>query len=427
MPLPPLLPVSEIKERLEIVFPAGTPNRNYVVRGMAAKTVFVMLYVGAVEGAERWVRPNQVTRMTDAQASHDAEADRDEWLAASMRSEREAIDGRWFAGDTREPIRDETLRAGLVRTGAVVERKGLPTTSPLPRYALAKGFAALFGPVLTGDALVSKIGAWQKTNLTGAALARVTILRRGSAGRGGKTLVTFPDGESRHMDPGPSSVITKAVVEEFATRFLEKPAVIWLSESRRHVVARDDTLAQAIGLRIQPDKNLPDLILVDLGVDPESEPVLVFVEVVATAGAISDARREALMALASEAFSEEQVAFVTAYADRDEPAFKASDAEPIRQHSRSLGHVPLIDTNPRRDKALAEQLRTEARRLQHIGFQLPEQVRYNERTAGERVNGRLKDEFGGRHVRVRGASKVMCHCMFGVLALTADQLVRLVT
>ena len=67
------------------------------------------------------------------------------------------------------------------------------------------------------------------------------------------------------------------------------------------------------------------------------------------------------------------------------------------------------------------------RNLQRIGFQLPEQVRYNERTAGERVNGRLKDEFGGRHVRVRGASKVMCHCMFGVLALTADQLVRLVT
>ena len=105
----------------------------------------------------------------------------------------------------------------------------------------------------------------------------------------------------------------------------------------------------------------------------------------------------------------------------------AYDAKPIRQHSRSLGHVPLIDTNPRRDKTLAEELRTEARRLQRIGFQLPEQVRYNERTAGERVNGRLKDEFGGRHVRVRGASKVMCHCMFGVLALTADQLVRLVT
>ena len=104
----------------------------------------------------------------------------------------------------------------------------------------------------------------------------------------------------------------------------------------------------------------------------------------------------------------------------------AYDAEPIRQHSRSLGHVPLIDTNPRATRRWRRNSRTEARRLQRIGFQLPEQARYNERTAGERVNGRLKDEFGGRHVRVR-ASKVMCHCMFGVLALTADQLVRLVT
>ena len=105
----------------------------------------------------------------------------------------------------------------------------------------------------------------------------------------------------------------------------------------------------------------------------------------------------------------------------------AYDAEQIRQHSRSLGHVPLIDVNPRGDKARAEELRTEARRRKNLGFQRAEQVRYNERTAGERVNGRLKDEFGGRHVRVRGAAKVMCHCMFGVLALTADQLVRLVT
>lgn len=105
----------------------------------------------------------------------------------------------------------------------------------------------------------------------------------------------------------------------------------------------------------------------------------------------------------------------------------AYDAEEIRQHSRSLGHVPLIDINPRSNKALKAELAAEAARLQRIGFHLPEDVRYNERTAGERVNGRLKDEFGGRYVRVRGAAKVMCHCMFGVLALTADQLMRFVT
>ena len=135
-------------------------------------------------------------------------------------------------------------------------------------------------------------------------------------------LVTFPNGESRHMEPGPSSVISKAVVEDFSPRFLERPGVIWLSESRNQVVERDDRLAHEIGLTIEPDRNLPDLIMVDLGPD---EPLLVFVEVVATAGPVNEARRTALMAIATDAgFRENQVAFLTAYADRDDAAFKAS-------------------------------------------------------------------------------------------------------
>jgi hypothetical protein len=38
------------------------------------------------------------------------------------------------------------------------------------------------------------------------------------------------------------------------------------------------------------------------------------------------------------------------------------------------------------------------------------------------VNARLKDEFGGRVVRVKGPVKVMCHLMFGILALTSNQM-----
>ena len=91
------------------------------------------------------------------------------------------------------------------------------------------------------------------------------------------------------------------------------------------MVARDDALAQEIGLTIEPDRNLPDIILADLG--PE-EPLLVFVEVVATAGPVSESRQAALMANAEDAgFRAEQVAFVTAFADRDEPAFKRTVSE----------------------------------------------------------------------------------------------------
>ena len=46
-------------------------------------------------------------------------------------------------------------------------------------------------------------------------------------------------------------------------------------------------------------------------------------------------------------------------------------------------------------------------------------------TACERVNSSLKDSYGGRHVRVRGDSKVKPHVTFGLIAICATQLLRL--
>ena len=73
------------------------------------------------------------------------------------------------------------------------------------------------------------------------------------------------------------------------------------------------------------------------------------------------------------------------------------------------------------------ELANESKRRDLINLPIAEDQRYNERSTVERVNGRLKDDFGGRVVRVRGHDKVMCHLMFGILALTADQLLGFVT
>lgn len=105
----------------------------------------------------------------------------------------------------------------------------------------------------------------------------------------------------------------------------------------------------------------------------------------------------------------------------------AYDTPEIRDHSRSLGHVPIIDINPRSRRGLKEELKAEKGRCQRLGHSLAEEIRYHERTTVERVNARIKDEFGGRTVRVRGHAKIMCHLMFGILALTVDQLMKLVT
>ena len=88
--------------------------------------------------------------------------------------------------------------------------------------------------------------------------------------------------------------------------------------------------------------------------------------------------------------------------------------------------ICLCSTQNPRSTAVKEELETQARARKAAGHQLAQDIRYNERSASERVNARLKDEFGARNVRVRGHAKVMCHLMFGVLALTADQLMRLI-
>lgn len=86
----------------------------------------------------------------------------------------------------------------------------------------------------------------------------------------------------------------------------------------------------------------------------------------------------------------------------------AYDVPEIRKYSQSLGHVPIIDCNQRRGKK--------------IPFAPHEKVRYHERSTAERVMSNIKDNFGGRFVRVRGTAKVMCHLMFGLVAMTAKQL-----
>jgi hypothetical protein len=78
-------------------------------------------------------------------------------------------------------------------------------------------------------------------------------------------------------------------------------------------------------LKIEPDKNLPDLILADLA---SAEPLLIFVEIVATDGAITARRKEAIYSLTDNAgFARAQIGFLTAYLDRESGGFKKTIAQ----------------------------------------------------------------------------------------------------
>lgn len=91
----------------------------------------------------------------------------------------------------------------------------------------------------------------------------------------------------------------------------------------------------------------------------------------------------------------------------------AYDAAEIRAFSSRLNHTAIIDSNPRGGEKVA--------------FDPAEKIRYNQRTSAERLMSNLKDNFGGSSVRVKGAKKVTAHLMFGIIAITAEQLFRLLS
>ncbi len=102
----------------------------------------------------------------------------------------------------------------------------------------------------------------------------------------------------------------------------------------------------------------------------------------------------------------------------------AYDAAAIHDHSRTLGHAPIIDRNFRAQHDVKAEWKREVDRMKFIHMPDANDVIYDFRTMVERVNARLKDEFGARFLRVRGATKVKCHLMFGIVALAADQILR---
>src|SRR5271169_225383 len=99
----------------------------------------------------------------------------------------------------------------------------------------------------------------------------------------------------------------------------------------------------------------------------------------------------------------------------------------MRPRSRPRASPSVTCRSSTRIPATCRVARKRLRPRRGAGYALAEDVRYNERSAAERVNGGLKDDFGGRYVRVRGHAKVFCHLMFGVLALAIDHLMRLIT
>jgi hypothetical protein len=101
----------------------------------------------------------------------------------------------------------------------------------------------------------------------------------------------------------------------------------------------------------------------------------------------------------------------------------AYDVSEIKEYSKSLGHVPIIDFHAR-SKAQKNEKEVERKKQKLLQVYTAEGKRYKNRFSKERFNGMFKEYFGGKNIFYRGHSKVFCHAMFGILVYTAQTLIR---
>ncbi|HHD79065.1 MAG TPA: transposase [Epsilonproteobacteria bacterium] len=106
------------------------------------------------------------------------------------------------------------------------------------------------------------------------------------------------------------------------------------------------------------------------------------------------------------------------------------DADIIRDVSNHLGHIPIIDINPKNSKALKETIELiehERKAFKYLNHHLNcDKEHHNQRSMVERANKYLKDDFGCDKIYYQRATKVASVLAFGILSICIHQSIKLV-
>ncbi|HZU20044.1 MAG TPA: BsuBI/PstI family type II restriction endonuclease [Gaiellaceae bacterium] len=332
----PLLRLNEIRERLGLIFPESAPDRASLTRELAAKTIATFLFIGAVGDPDRepmrHLRPSMVVWMDDDSISRVDDLDFVlGWHRAASRghsalraflAESDVVADRWYAENSREPIRDEVIRPLAERYGAVLRRSGIAPSDASPALTLAEDFAALFDPAVRGPAVDARVSEWQAAHLGPAEQARLAARRR-LQNEADNPVVDLPGRGRRRLPPGESSALTVAAITNFAPRLLAEPFVLAVCHSRDPLASEDERELRRVGLALEPEVVLPDVLLMDV-----ADGMVWFVEVVATGGAIHERRRSELLQWAGgHEIPADRCRFVSVYRSRAAQVFRRTVGE----------------------------------------------------------------------------------------------------
>lgn len=213
--------------------------------------------------------------------------------------------GAKYAPNTRETFRRQVLHQ-FVSEGIADSNPfdpELPTNSPHAHYAVT--LAALSAV----RAFNSK--AWEEAVGRFRQERRQHLLRRPGEDMRHRVPVQLPEGHQLLLSPGKHNEVQRAVVEEFAPRFVPGAHLLYLGDTEDKELWVDNAGLADVGIAITAHDKLPDLILHD-----EQRRWLVFVEAVTSHGPVTEMRLNELRNLVDD--NEIGLVFVTAFPDAAE-------------------------------------------------------------------------------------------------------------
>lgn len=203
-----------------------------------------------------------------------------------------------YAENSRETFRKQAMHS--FRAAAIIEDNGTATNSPNYRYRVTAEALSLFRSYGTAN--------WSENLSAFLSVHKMLKEAYASKKRVGKMTVAV-DGLEHALSPGVHNQLQKAVIEEFAPRFLRASRCLYLGDTSKRDLIKDVEGLRRLGLQITLHDKMPDIVLYV----PERD-WLVFVECVTSVGPMSAARLVEINQMTSDVTAGK--VFLTAFLDR---------------------------------------------------------------------------------------------------------------
>jgi hypothetical protein len=208
-----------------------------------------------------------------------------------------------YAPNSRETFRRETVHQ-FMEAGIVIynpDDPGRAVNSPNAVYQIEQSTLTLLRTFETSN--------WE-ANLEEYLSGRETLVARNARAREQKLVpVQIEHIQNFFLSPGKHSELIKAIIEDFAPRFVPNSMLIYVGDTGDKWGYFDDTLCDKLGISVDSHGKMPDVVLFS-----REKNWLVLVESVTSHGPVNVKRYEELKQL----FSKPQISlvYVTAFPDR---------------------------------------------------------------------------------------------------------------